>query len=59
MALKILSFVKASQIKPLWKKLGRISGERKKDLDRLRDEFVDPETLHGLYIESYSWSSIN
>ena len=53
MALEILSFVKSAWIKPLWKQLGRITGERKKELDRLRDEFVDPETLRGLYIEPY------
>ncbi|WLE97466.1 MAG: SUMF1/EgtB/PvdO family nonheme iron enzyme [Candidatus Electrothrix communis] len=53
MALEVLTFVKASWIKPLWKQLGRITGERKKELDRLRDEFVDPEQLRGLYIEPY------
>ncbi|WPD22916.1 MAG: SUMF1/EgtB/PvdO family nonheme iron enzyme [Candidatus Electrothrix scaldis] len=53
MPLEILNFVKSAWIKPLWKKLGRISGERKKELSRLRDEFVDPETLRGLYIEPY------
>jgi len=53
MALEVITFVKASWIKPLWKQLGRITGERKKELDRLRDEFVDPEQLRGLYIEPY------
>ncbi|RWX51337.1 Formylglycine-generating enzyme, required for sulfatase activity, contains SUMF1/FGE domain, partial [Candidatus Electrothrix marina] len=50
---ELLTFVKSSWIKPLWKQLGRITGERKKELDRLRDEFVDPEQLRGLYIEPY------
>ncbi len=50
---ELLIFVKSSWIKPLWKQLGRITGERKKELDRLRDEFVDPEQLRGLYIEPY------
>ncbi|MCI5120341.1 MAG: hypothetical protein D3908_03935 [Candidatus Electrothrix sp. AUS4] len=53
MALEVLTFVKSSWIKPLWKQLGRITGERKKELDRLRDEFVDPEQLRGLYIEPF------
>ncbi len=53
MPLEILNFIKPAWIKPLWKKLGRISGERKKELGRLRDEFVDPETLRGLYIEPF------
>ncbi|CAK8719287.1 Formylglycine-generating enzyme, required for sulfatase activity, contains SUMF1/FGE domain [Candidatus Electrothrix aarhusensis] len=50
---ELLTFVKSSWIKPLWKQFGRITGERKKELDRLRDEFVDPEQLRGLYIEPY------
>ncbi len=53
MALEVLTFVKASWIKPLWKQLGRITGERKNELNHLRDEFVDPEQLRGLYIEPY------
>ncbi|MCW5202776.1 SUMF1/EgtB/PvdO family nonheme iron enzyme [Desulfobulbus sp. US4] len=53
MPLEILNFIKPAWIKPLWKKLGRISDERKKELARLRDEFVDPETLKGLYIEPF------
>jgi formylglycine-generating enzyme required for sulfatase activity len=53
MSLEVLTFVKSSWLKPLWKQLGRITGERKKELDRLRDEFVDPEQLRGLYIEPY------
>ncbi len=46
-------FANTKWIKPLWKQLGRITGERKKELDLLRDEFVDPEQLRGLYIEPY------
>ncbi len=55
MALEVLSFVKAAWIKPLWKLLAQLTGERKKELDRLRDDFVDPETLRGLclYIEPF------
>ncbi|WP_339133158.1 MAG: SUMF1/EgtB/PvdO family nonheme iron enzyme [Candidatus Electrothrix sp. GW3-4] len=53
MALEVLTFVKPAWIKPLWKKLGRISEERKKELDRLRDEFVDPEQLRDIYIEPH------
>ncbi|MGX9727684.1 MAG: NACHT domain-containing protein [Candidatus Electronema sp. VV] len=53
MALEVLSFVKAAWIKPLWKQLAQLTGERKKELERLRDEFVDPETLRGLYIEPF------
>jgi hypothetical protein len=53
MTLEVLSFVKAAWIKPLWKQLAQLTGERKKELDRLRDDFVDPETLRGLYIEPF------
>ncbi|MGR0482793.1 MAG: formylglycine-generating enzyme family protein [Candidatus Electronema sp. V4] len=53
MALEVLSFVKAAWIVPLWKRLRRIREEEKQELDRLRDEFVDPETLRGLYIEPF------
>ncbi len=50
MTLEVLSFVNPDWIKPLWKQLAQLTGERKQELDRLRDEFVDPETLRGLYI---------
>lgn len=53
MTLEVLTFIKASWLKPLWKKLHQLTGERVKELDRLRDEFVDPELLQGLYIEPY------
>lgn len=53
MPIEILSFIKPAWLKPLWKQLGRLTGERKKELDRLRDEFVDPETLKGIYIEPF------
>ncbi|WP_417913595.1 SUMF1/EgtB/PvdO family nonheme iron enzyme [Candidatus Electronema sp. JM] len=53
MALEVLSFVKPAWIKDLWKRLTQLTGERKQELDRLRDEFVDPETLRGLYIEPF------
>ncbi|WP_417913346.1 SUMF1/EgtB/PvdO family nonheme iron enzyme [Candidatus Electronema sp. TJ] len=53
MALEVLSFVKAAWLKPLWKQLAQLTGERKQELGRLRDEFVDPETLRGLYIEPF------
>ncbi|CAK8717555.1 MAG: Formylglycine-generating enzyme, required for sulfatase activity, contains SUMF1/FGE domain [Candidatus Electronema aureum] len=53
MALEVLSFVKAAWIVPLWKRLRRIREEEKQELERLRDEFVDPETLRGLYIEPF------
>ncbi|MCI5212344.1 MAG: effector protein PipB, partial [Candidatus Electrothrix sp. ATG2] len=53
MVLEILTFVKSSWVKPLWRLLERVTGEQKKELDRLRDEFVDPEQLRGLYIEPY------
>jgi hypothetical protein len=53
MPLEILNFIKPAWIKPLWKELGRLTGARKKELLRLRDEFVDPETLKGLYIEPF------
>ncbi len=43
--MEVLTFVKAEWVKPLWKQLERISGERAKELDRLRDEFVDPDVL--------------
>ena len=42
MALEAMAFVKAEWVQPLWKQLERISGERAKEYDRLRDEFVDP-----------------
>jgi formylglycine-generating enzyme required for sulfatase activity len=53
MALEVLSFVKAAWIVPLWQRLRRIREEEKRELDRLRDDFVDPETLRGLYIEPF------
>ncbi len=49
----MLTFVKSAWIKPLWTQLSRLTGERAKELDRLRDEFVDPEQLRGLYIEPH------
>jgi hypothetical protein len=48
--LEALAFVKAEWVKPLWKQLERISGERAKELDRLRDEFVDPDVLKDVYV---------
>ena len=51
--LETLTFVKSSWIKPLWKRLRRERKELKEELDHLRDEFVDPELLRGLYIEPY------
>ncbi len=50
MALEILSFVKAEWVKPLWKQLDRISGERAEELDRLRKEFFDPNLLKEIYV---------
>ena len=50
MALEAMAFVKAEWVKPLWKQLERISGERAKEFDRLRDEFVDPNVLKDVYV---------
>ncbi|WP_417915030.1 hypothetical protein [Candidatus Electronema sp. JM] len=50
MVLEALAFVKAEWVKPLWKQLERISGERAKEYDRLRDEFVDPNVLKDVYV---------
>lgn len=35
--LEVQAFIKAEWLKPLWKQLGRISGERAKEIGRLRD----------------------
>ena len=51
--MELLTFVQSSWVKPLWKQLKRIKGERKEELNKLRDEFVDPEQLRGIYIEPY------
>jgi hypothetical protein len=48
--LEAFAFVKAEWLKSLWKQLERISGERAKELDRLRDEFVDPDVLKDVYV---------
>ncbi|WP_446008617.1 NACHT domain-containing protein [Candidatus Electrothrix sp.] len=53
MGFEVITFVKSSWVNPMWKRFGKITGEQKKELDGLRDEFVDPEVYRGLYIEPY------
>ena len=43
MALEVLSFVKAAWIKPLWKQLAQLTGERKQELARLRVQYAVPD----------------
>jgi hypothetical protein len=50
MPMEVLAFVKAEWVKQLWSKLDRIRGEQAKELDRLRDEFVDPDVLKDVYV---------
>jgi formylglycine-generating enzyme required for sulfatase activity len=50
MPLEALAFVKAEWAKQLWNKLDRLRGEEAKELDRLRDEFVDPNVLKDVYV---------
>jgi formylglycine-generating enzyme required for sulfatase activity len=50
MPMEVLAFVKAEWVKQLWSKLDRIRGEQAKELDRLRDEFVDPNVLKDVYV---------
>jgi formylglycine-generating enzyme required for sulfatase activity len=52
-SLEIITFVKPAWIKLLWKRLSRITDERKEELNRLRDKFVDPELLKEVYIEPH------
>ena len=53
MGLEMLTFVKAEWARVLWKKLQGITGARAKEVERLRDEFVDPEELARFYIEPH------
>ena len=52
--LEILPFVKIEWVKPLWKKLNNIRGSQAQELDRLRDEFVDPEELARFYVQPHT-----
>ncbi|MCI5119904.1 MAG: effector protein PipB, partial [Candidatus Electrothrix sp. AUS4] len=50
MALEALAFVKTDWIKPLWKKLAKLRGERANELDRLTNIFFDPNVLKDVYV---------
>ncbi|MDH3347972.1 MAG: hypothetical protein OEM02_07715 [Desulfobulbaceae bacterium] len=50
---ELLTFVKAEWARVLWKKLQRIIGARAEELNRLRDEFVDPEELARFSVEPH------
>jgi hypothetical protein len=45
------SFISASWLKPLWKKLKAIRGEREQEIQRIANEFVDPYELARFYVE--------
>ncbi|WP_339137354.1 MAG: hypothetical protein WGN25_04950 [Candidatus Electrothrix sp. GW3-4] len=50
MALERLTFVKTDWIKPLWKKLAKLRGERAKEVGRLTDIIFDPNVLKDVYV---------
>lgn len=47
------TFISASWLKPLWKKLKKIRGDRKSELDSMGNDFGDPMTLARYYIEPH------
>jgi hypothetical protein len=51
MAEPATSFISASWLKPLWKKLKAIRGEREQEIQRIPNEFVDLYELARFYVE--------
>ena len=51
MAEPATSFISASWLKPLWKKLKGIRGEREEEIQRITNDFVDPHELARFYVE--------
>ncbi|MCI5145179.1 MAG: hypothetical protein D3923_06515 [Candidatus Electrothrix sp. AR3] len=54
MSAELTVFANIKWVKPLWKKLRQLTGERAKELNRLRDLFVDPEELAKFYVEPHT-----
>ena len=47
----VSSYISSSWLKPLWKKLKAIRGEREQEIQRIKNEFVDPYDLARWYVE--------
>ncbi len=51
MAEPVTTYISASWLKPLWKKLKAIRGEREQEVQRIANEFVEPYDLARFYVE--------
>jgi formylglycine-generating enzyme required for sulfatase activity len=47
----VTSYISSSWLEPLWKKLKAIRGEREQEIQRIKNEFVDPYDLARWYVE--------
>ena len=51
MAEPVTSYISSASLKPLWKQLMAIRGERELEIQRIKNEFVDPYELARWYVE--------